>query len=179
MPASLATGIYIEEVRSLLHPINCESTGTAGSIGVAVGGFYPLASGINPLRFFSMQGSMIWGARTSSQDSQWQYVNIRRLVLFIERSLGQQLQWAVFENNGPGLWARVVSSVESFLTSQWQSGSLHGSKRQDAFFVKCGNTTMTQNDIDNGRLVIIVGFAPVRPAEFVVLQISGQTGKKK
>ncbi len=126
-----------------------------------------------------MQGNLVWGARTSSQDSQWQHVNVRRLMLFIEHSLAQQLQWAVFENNAPSLWARVVSSVEGFLTSQWQSGSLHGKKRQEAFFVKCDSTTMTQNDIDNGRLVILVGFAPVHPAEFVVLQITGQTRKKK
>jgi phage tail sheath protein FI len=176
MPEFLAPGIHIEEVQSLLHPIDCVSTGTAGFIGVAAGGLRPLGSG---LRYFPLQGNVIWGARTSSQDSQWQYVNVRRQVLFIERSLGQQLQWVVFENNGPGLWARVISSVGGFLTSQWQSGSLHGKKRQEAFFVKCDNTTMTQNDIDDGRLVILVGFAPVRPAEFVVLQIAGRTRKKK
>ena len=73
----------------------------------------------------------------------------------------------------------VVSTVEGFLTSQWPSGSWQGKKRNDAFFVKCDYTTMMQNDIDNGRLVILVGFAPVRPAEFVVLQITGQTKTKK
>jgi phage tail sheath protein FI len=179
MPESVAPGIHIAEVQSLLQPIDCVSTGITRSVGVAASGFASLTSRTNPLRFFPMQGNQIWGARTTSQDSEWQYVNIRRLVLFIEQSLGQQLHWAVFENNGPPLWARVVSTVAGFLTSQWQSGSLHGKMRHDAFFVKCDYTTMTQNDIDNGRLVIIVGFAPVRPAEFVVLQITGQTKPKK
>jgi phage tail sheath protein FI len=198
---SLAPGIYIEELTRLPHPIECVSTRRVGLLGVtsravapvAITGFgkapralgnqasehIPLARGTNLLRFFPVQGNQIWGARTTSQDPEWQYINVRRLVVYIEQSISQGLQWAVFENNGPALWAAVRSTLEGFLTNLWQSGSLRGNKRQDAFFVRCDNTTMTQNDIDSGRLVSIVGFAPIFPAEFVVLQITGQTEKKK
>jgi phage tail sheath protein FI len=125
-----------------------------------------------------VQGGQIWGARTTSQDPAWQDLNVRRLAVYIAQSITQQVQWVVFENNGPALWAALTSSVSGFLQSLWQSGSLHGTKRNDAFFVRCDNATMTQNDIDSGRFVMIVGFAPVRPAEFVILQIKGQTKKK-
>lgn len=200
-PESRAPGIYIEALTSLPHPIECASTGRVGLLGVtsravapvAITGFgkdpralgnqasehIPRARGINLLRFFPVQGNQIWGARTTSQDPEWQSINVRRLVVYIEQSINQGLQWAVFENNGPVLWADVGSSIEGFMTNLWQSGSLRGNKRQDAFFVRCDNATMTQNDIDAGRFVSIVGFAPVRPAEFVVLQITGQIKKKK
>ena len=124
------------------------------------------------------QADVIWGARTSTQDTQWQYVNVRRYMTFIEQSLAQGVQWAVFENNGPALWSRVKQSVDSFLTGQWLQGSLQGTKKDEAFFVVCDTTTMTQNDIDNGRLVAAVGVAPVYPAEFVVLKIGIWTKKK-
>lgn len=178
MPESLAPGIYIAEPLRLLHPIECASTGTAGFIGMATSGFLPFAGGINLLRYFPVQGNQIWGARTTSQDPEWQDINVRRLAVFVAQSISQRLQWAVFENNGPALWAALASSIEGFLSNLWQSGSLHGKKRHKAFFVRCDNATMTQNDIDSGRFVIIVGFAPVRPAEFIVLQITGQTKKK-
>ena len=174
----MATAIRIAEVRSLLHPIEIGFAGTAGHIRVAAEGSVPFASGINLLRYFTVQGGQIWGARTTSQDPAWQGLNVRRLAVYIAHSIGQQVQSAVFENNGPALWAALTSSVSGFLSSLWQSGSLRGTKRNDAFFVRCDDATMTQNDIDSGRLVMIVGFAPVRPAEFVILQFTGQTKKK-
>lgn len=85
----------------------------------------------------------------------------------------------MFENNGPALWATVRSTVEAFLTNVWQAGSLVGNKQQDAYFVRCDQTTTTQNDIDSGRLVAIVGVAPLYPAELIVVQITAWTGKKK
>lgn len=97
-------------------------------------------------------------------------------MAFVESSLAQGTQWAVFENNGPELWSRVSSSVTDFLMNEWRSGKLKGSKPEEAFFVRCDNTTMTQNDLDNGRLVIVIGVAPVKPAEFVVFQIGQWTG---
>ncbi len=178
MPEFLAPGVYIEEVQSLVHPIDGVLTGAAGSKGVAVGGSLPLSGGIPLLHFFPMQGSRIWTARTTSQDPAWQNVNVRRLASSIVQAIHHRLRSAVFENNGPALWATLTSSIEGYLTTVWQSGGLQGKKRQDAFFVRCDSTTMTQNDIDSGRFVMIVGFAPVRPAEFVVLQITGQTKKK-
>lgn len=127
--------------------------------------------GIDLLRNFPGQGLRVWGARTTSQDADWKYVNIRRFLIFLEKSIQEGTQWAVFEPNGPALWATVHSVIENFLLNVWQQGALQGSTRQDAFFVKCDLTTMTQNDLDNGRLVCIVGIAAVKPAEFIILQI--------
>jgi phage tail sheath protein FI len=95
---------------------------------------------------------------------------------YIETSLAQGTQWAVFENNDAQVWARVRASVSEFLMNEWQSGKLKGSKPDDAFFVRCDSTTMTQADIDNGRLIVVVGVAPVAPAEFVVFQIGQWIG---
>jgi hypothetical protein len=133
------------------------------------------ARGINVLRFFPGQGYEVWGARTTSQDLDWKYVNVRRLAIFVERSLSQGLQWAVFEPNGPTLWAAVRLRIEDFFLNVWRSGGLMGRRPEEAFFVRCDNTTMTQTDIDLVRFVVIVGLAPVRPAEFVILRITGQT----
>jgi len=127
--------------------------------------------GINTLRRFSGQGVKVWGARTTSTDTNWLYVNIRRFFIFLEESIQKGTQWAVFEPNGPKLWASVHASIENFLENLWQQGALQGATRQDAFFVKCDLTTMTQDDVDNGRLICIVGIAAVRPAEFVIIQI--------
>jgi len=93
-------------------------------------------------------------------------------MIFLEQSISQGLQWAVFEPNGQPLWTGIRSSVETFLADVWKQGALQGSKEQEAFFVRCDSTTMTQNDLSNGRLVCMVGVAPVRPAEFVIIQIS-------
>jgi phage tail sheath protein FI len=130
--------------------------------------------GINVLRFLPGKGIQIWGARTTSQEPDWKYVNVRRLAVFIEQSLSRGLRWAVFEPNGPALWAVVRMTIEDFLLNLWKSGGLKGQKQEEAFFVRCDNTIMTQADIDLGRFVVIVGFAPVRPAEFVILRITGQ-----
>ena len=127
--------------------------------------------GIDVMRNFSAQGLRVWGARTTSSDTNWKYVNVRRFLIYLERSIQTGTQWAVFEPNGPALWAAVHSVIEDFLLNVWRQGALQGLTRQDAFFVKCDLTTMTQNDLDNGRLICIVGIAPVKPAEFVILQI--------
>jgi len=131
--------------------------------------------GINLLRFFPGQGNEVWGARTTTPDPEWKYINVRRLAVYIEQSLDSGLQWAVFEPNGPALWAAVRLTVGDFLLNLWQSGGLAGTKAEDALFVRCDGTTMTQNDLDNGRFILLVGFAPIRPAEFVLLRITGQT----
>jgi phage tail sheath protein FI len=149
-------------------------TGLSQQIGVAESDLLS-SRGINLLRVFPGQQIQVWGARTSSQDPDWKYVNIRRLAIFIEHSLSKGLQWAVFEPNGPALWAAVRLPIEDFLLNLWKSGGLMGPKAEEAFFVRCDNTTMTQADIDVGRFVVIVGFAPVRRAEFVILRITGQT----
>ena len=127
--------------------------------------------GINALRFFPGRGNRVWGARTMSSDPEWQYVNVRRLFLFIEHSIDLAMQYAVFEPNNERLWASIRQSVEDFLYVQWLSGALLGSKPDEAFFVRCDRTTMTQNDLDNGRLVCLIGVAPTKPAEFVIFRI--------
>ncbi len=135
--------------------------------------------GINCLRFFEGRGMLVWGARLISSDPEWKYVNLRRYFAFLERSIDRGTQWAVFEPNGEALWANVRRTIEDFLLSQWQSGALLGDKPEKAFFVKCDRTTMTQNDLDNGRLVCKIGIAPLRPAEFVIFRIGQWTADRK
>jgi len=122
------------------------------------------------------RGLRVWGARCITSDAQWKYVNVRRLFIFIERSIEVGTQWAVFEPNDYQLWARISQSVGQFLTRVWREGALMGTKPEEAYFVKCDATTMTQDDIDNGRLIMIVGIAPVKPAEFVIIRISQWDG---
>jgi phage tail sheath protein FI len=135
--------------------------------------------GVNCIRDFRSDGRGIrlWGARTMSSDGEWKYVNVRRLFLFIEESTDEGTQWVVFEPNDEPTWAKVRRSITNFLISVWRSGALMGTTQDEAFFVKCDRTTMTQDDIDNGRLICYVGIAPVKPAEFVIFRISQKTAE--
>lgn len=127
--------------------------------------------GVNLIRDLTPRGIRLWGARTISSDQEWKYVNIRRLFIYIEHSIDIGTQWVVFEPNSEALWARVVETVNSFLIGVWKSGALMGTTPEQAFFIQCDRTTMTQDDIDNGRLVCKIGLAPVAPAEFVIFRI--------
>ena len=131
--------------------------------------------GINALRFFEGRGNRVWGARTMSSDPEWTYVNVRRLFVFLEHSIDKAMQWAVFEPNNERLWRNIRQTVEDFLYVQWLGGALLGAKPDEAFFVRCDRTTMTQNDLDNGRLICLIGVAPVKPAEFVIFRIGQWT----
>jgi hypothetical protein len=135
--------------------------------------------GINAFRFFEGRGYRLWGARTISSDPEWKYVNLRRYFAFLEHSIDRGTQWAVFEPNGERLWANVRRTIEDFLFNEWQKGALLGDKPEKSFFVKCDRSTMTQNDLDNGRLVCLIGVAALRPAEFVVFQIGQWTADAK
>jgi phage tail sheath protein FI len=135
--------------------------------------------GINALRFFEGRGNRVWGARTMSSDPEWKYVNVRRLFIFLEHSIDKSTQWAVFEPNNERLWANIRFTVEDFLFLQWKSGALLGSKPEEAYFVRCDRTTMTQNDLDNGRLICLIGVAPTKPAEFVIFRIGQWTADAK
>ncbi len=135
--------------------------------------------GINCLRFFEGRGFRVWGARTASSDPEWKYLNVRRYFAYLERSIDRGTQWAVFEPNGEALWANVRSTVEDFLFNEFQSNHLLGSKPAEAYFVRCDRSTMTQNDLDNGRLVCLVGVAPLRPAEFVIFRIGQKTADSR
>ena len=131
--------------------------------------------GINALRFFPGRGSRVWGARTLTSDPEWKYVPVRRFFLFLEHSIDRATQWAVFEPNGEQLWRKITRTVEAFLEAQWRDGALMGTTPAQAYFVRCDRTTMTQNDLDNGRLICLIGVAPVRPAEFVIFRIGQWT----
>jgi Bacteriophage tail sheath protein len=135
--------------------------------------------GINALRFFEGRGNRVWGARTMSSDPEWKYVNVRRLFIFLEHSIDKATQWAVFEPNNMALWANIRQMVEDFLLVQWQSGALIGAKPEEAYFVRCDRTTMTQNDLDNGRLICLIGVAPTKPAEYVIFRIGQWTADAK
>jgi Bacteriophage tail sheath protein len=131
--------------------------------------------GVNCLRFFPGPGFLVWGARTISDDPEWKYVSIRRYFNYLEKSIDEGTQWVVFEVNGPALWDAVRHSVEGFLLNEWKSGALLGSKPEQAYFVTCDQTTMTQDDLDNGRLICLIGVAAAKPAEFVIFRISQWT----
>lgn len=128
--------------------------------------------GVNVIRQFPGRGIRVWGARTLSSDPLWKYVNVRRLFIFLEASIYRGTQWIVFEPNNEQLWARVRQTIAQFLRTQWRAGALMGLKEDEAFFVKADRTTMTQDDIDNGRLIVLIGVAPVKPAEFVIFRFA-------
>ena len=132
---------------------------------------------INVVRDFraDRRGIRVWGARTMAADAQWKYVNVRRLFIFVEESIDEGIQWVVFEPNNEATWDRVRRSISNFLTSVWKSGALMGLQPEEAFYVRCDRTTMTQQEIDTGQLVCYIGMAPVKPAEFVILRYSQKT----
>ena len=131
--------------------------------------------GINCLRSFEGRGNRIWGARTMSSDTEWTYVNVRRLFIYLEHSIEKNTKWVVFEPNNETLWLKVRLTIESFLLEVWRTGALMGLKPQEAFFVRCDRSTMTQSDLDNGRLIVLIGVAPTKPAEFVIFRIGQWT----
>ena len=137
------------------------------------------AQGINLFRFFAGRGYRLWSARTISSDPEWKYINLSRYFAYLERSIDKGTQWVVFEPNGERLWANVRRAIEDFLLNEWMSGALVGAKPEEAFFVKCDRTTMTQDDLDNGRLICLIGVAQLRPAEFVIFRIGQWTADHK
>jgi phage tail sheath protein FI len=131
--------------------------------------------GVNAIRSFEGRGIRVWGARTLSTDAEWKYVNVRRLFIFLERSLFEGTRWATFEPNNEQLWTGVRNGITQFLADLWQQGAFTGTRASDAFWVKCDQSTMTQQDISEGRLICEIGVAAVRPAEFIVFRIVQQT----
>ena len=133
--------------------------------------------GVNCFRYFPGHGFLLWGARTISTDPDWKYISVRRYFAYLEHSIDRGTQWVVFENNGPQLWDNVRRTIEDFLLNEWKMGALLGDKPEQAYFVRCDRSTMTQNDLDNGRLVCLIGVAVVKPAEFVIFRIGQLTAK--
>ncbi|MGY2491927.1 phage tail sheath C-terminal domain-containing protein [Cupriavidus sp. CP313] len=133
----------------------------------------PYPTNINVVRDFrpNNRGLRVWGARCITSESEFRYLNVRRLLIFLEDSIDRGMQWVVFEPNAEELWARVRRSITNFLTTVWRNGALEGTTPEQGFFVKCDRTTMTRDDIDNGRLIVVIGVAPVKPAEYVIIRI--------
>jgi len=137
--------------------------------------------GINCLRTMPAAGRVVWGSRTREGDdrlaSEWKYIPVRRTALFIEESLYRGLQWVVFEPNDEPLWAQIRLNVGAFMQSLFRQGAFQGTTPRDAYFVKCDKETTTQDDINKGIVNIVVGFAPLKPAEFVVIKIQQMAGQ--
>jgi len=132
--------------------------------------------GINCIRSFPGRGIRIWGARTLSSDMSWNYVNVRRLFCMIEESIYEGTQWVVFEPNDMDLWERVKRTITAFLTRVWRDGALFGSTPEEAFYVKCDSELNPPEVRDAGQLVVEIGLAPVKPAEFVIFRFSQMIG---
>ena len=133
--------------------------------------------GINLIRSFPGQGIRIWGAKTASSNSAFKYINVRRLFIYVEESIRANTNWVVFEPNDATLWQRVSMTVSSFLDGMWRTGMLAGSSASEAYFVEIGPSTMSRDDIMNGRLICNIGIAPSRPAEFVVFRVTQHTAE--
>ncbi|HEY5933087.1 MAG TPA: phage tail sheath subtilisin-like domain-containing protein [Kofleriaceae bacterium] len=135
--------------------------------------------GVNLIRRFDEGGIRVWGARTLSSDPELKYINVRRTLISIEATIERNTQWVVFEPNTPETWDRVAASIRAYLETQWREGALFGRSVDEAFFVRCDETTMTEDDVMNGRLICHIGVAIVRPAEFVIFRIEQITGFAK
>jgi phage tail sheath protein FI len=132
---------------------------------------------VNCIRSFGANGIRIWGARTlASTDQSWRYINVRRLFIFIEESIRRGTQWVVFEPNDNDLWARVRRTVSAFLRNLWMQGALVGATPEQAFFILCDETNNPASSVDEGKLVVDIGLAPVKPAEFVIFRLSQWQG---
>ncbi|WDE03649.1 phage tail sheath family protein [Thalassomonas viridans] len=137
--------------------------------------------GINAIRKIPGYGPVVWGSRTRATKSnpEWRYVPVRRTAMFIEESLYNGIQWAVFEPNDHRLWSSLRINIESFMNGLFRAGAFQGEKASDAYFVRCGlGDTMTQGDIDRGQVIAIVGFAPLKPAEFVIVRLQQIVGQQ-
>lgn len=187
-PSGVVAGLYsrIDSSRGVWKaPAGTEATLT-GVMGMVYkltdpenGALNPL--GLNCFRIFPIYGSVAWGARTlvgsDAEASEWKYIPVRRMALFLEESLYRGLKWAVFEPNDEPLWAQIRLNVGAFMQSLFRQGAFQGTTPAQAYFVKCDKTTTTQTDIDSGIVNIVVGFAPLKPAEFVVIKIQQIAGQ--
>jgi phage tail sheath protein FI len=184
-PSGTLAGVYArtDSTRGVWKaPAGTESSLRGASVATPLtdddnGGLNPL--GINVLRTFPVFGSVSWGARTldgaDQRASEWKYVPVRRTALYLEESLYEGLRWVVFEPNDEPLWAQIRLNVGAFMHNLFRQGAFQGATPRDAYLVKCDAETTTQNDIDLGIVNILVGFAPLKPAEFVILRIQQMT----
>jgi phage tail sheath protein FI len=180
-PSGFLAGIYarVDNSRGYFKaPAGTLDSGVAGAIATATTVSDTEQDRLNPIGVNVVRtapaggGIVVWGTRTIGNDSQWRYIPVRRTAIFLRVSIYYGIQWAVFEPNDEPLWAALRLNIRAFMLTQFRAGAFQGSKPDDAFFVKCDSTTTTQQDIDNGVVNILVGFAPLKPAEFVVLKLS-------
>ena len=132
--------------------------------------------GVNSIKSFPGRGIRVWGGRTLSSDAEWRYVNVRRYFNYLEESILQGTQWCVFEPNDERLWGRIRRTISAFLVNEWRSGALFGEKAGQAYFVKCDGENNTAESIDAGMVIVEIGVAPVKPAEFVIFRLAQFSG---
>jgi phage tail sheath protein FI len=178
-PSGFIAGIYarIDNSRGVFKAPAGIEAGVAGALSVATTVSDVEQDRLNPIsvnvvRSVPGSGYVVWGARTFGSDASWRYIPVRRMAIFLRVSIYYGIQWAVFEPNDEPLWAELRLNIRSFMLTQFRAGAFQGSTPDEAFFVKCDSSTTTQQDIDNGVVNILVGFAPLKPAEFVVLKLS-------
>jgi phage tail sheath protein FI len=185
-PSGFVAGTYarIDSRRGVFKAPAGTEANVGGAIGLAadttdVQQDFLNPIGLNVIRTFPASGIVIWGARTlaTRSDPEYRYIPVRRLAIFLEQSIYNGIQFAVFEPNDEPLWASLRLNISAFMFLQFRAGAFQGRSANDAFFVKCDATTTTQQDIDAGRVNILVGFAPLKPAEFVVLQLTQKAGQ--
>jgi len=187
-PCGFVAGIYArtDSTRGIWKAPAGSEASLNGAVGLSItmsdaenGQLNPL--GINCLRTLPVYGNVVWGARTlhgqNDRGSEWKYIPVRRLALFLEESLYRGTQWVVFEPNDEPLWAQIRLNIGAFLQGLFRQGAFQGRTPREAYFVKCDRETTTQADIDLGIVNIIVGFAPLKPAEFVVIKIQQIAGE--
>lgn len=175
-PSGFVAGIYArsdEEVGPHKAPANEVVTDALGFEVMLNKGQQDILNplGVNCFRYFTGRGYLLWGARTATSDTEWMYVNLRRYMNYLKHSIDVGTQYVVFENNGTDTWNNTQQIVSDFLYDEFRNGRLFGATIAQAFFVRCDLTTMTQNDIANGRLICLIGVALLRPAEFVIFRI--------
>ncbi|NOT56608.1 MAG: phage tail sheath family protein [Deltaproteobacteria bacterium] len=183
-PSGFVAGLYAKTdgQRGVWKAPAGTSAALGGSVGLAVnltdaqqGNLNPL--NVNVIRQFAGSGIVLWGARTVTSDPAWNYVPVRRMAIFLRVSIYRGIQWAVFEPNDEDLWSSLRLSIGSFMMILFRQGAFQGATPTQAFFVKCDNETTTQDDINAGIVNVLVGFAPLKPAEFVIVKISQKVGQ--
>jgi phage tail sheath protein FI len=187
-PCGFVAGLYARTDAS--RGVWKAPAGTEASLSGVTGVTVPLTDKengvLNPqaidcIRTFPIYGTVIWGARTlqghDERGSEWKYVPVRRMALFIEETLYRSLKWVVFEPNDEPLWSQIRLNVGAFMHGLFRQGAFQGSTPGEAYFVKCDSETTTQNDINMGIVNIVVGFAPLKPAEFVIIKIQQMAGQ--
>jgi hypothetical protein len=186
-PSGMVAGLYarIDSARGVWKaPAGTEASLAAQGVGYALtnlenGSLNPL--GVNCIRLFPVYGTVVWGARSlqgaDQMTSEWKYIPVRRFALFLEESLYRGTQWVVFEPNDEPLWSQIRLNVGAFMQTLFRQGAFQGASPKDAYFVKCDKETTTQDDVNRGVVNILVGFAPLKPAEFVIIQIQQMAGQ--